>query len=344
MKISICIPQYNRIQYLLRSLQIIENQTYPEIELVISDDCSTDETESEIKNLIPTYKYPIVYYKNEVNKGYDFNYRKCIELGSGDYCLVIGNDDSLVKPENINNLVMFLKELELPDIGFCNMMEERTNNTLVERARTTAVLGSGPETALKYYSCFSFVGGLIYKKSTFEKFNTDKYDGSIFAQTYLGVLMVSSGCRLFSVKDPMVLKDMLLEGKFRNSYRDRIAKKWKDYKVVNGGLPSVINVLINGLKDANELNQQRIFFIFKRMYAITYPHWILDYKSNKALPEAFGLIVGLNPSKNKNLFLLNEFNRIRIFLIYYIFSLAGLLTPVFLFNMVKMQLYKLMKR
>ena len=52
MKISICIPQYNRINYLLRSLSIIEQQTYEEIEIVISDDFSSDDTEEKIKSLV----------------------------------------------------------------------------------------------------------------------------------------------------------------------------------------------------------------------------------------------------------------------------------------------------
>ena len=101
MKISICIPQYNRINYLLRSLAIIERQTYPNIEISISDDCSTDNTVDEIRKLIPKYKFPIVFDKNEQNLGYDRNYRKCIEMASGDYALVIGNDDSLVNDNAI---------------------------------------------------------------------------------------------------------------------------------------------------------------------------------------------------------------------------------------------------
>jgi Glycosyltransferases involved in cell wall biogenesis len=344
MKISICIPQYNRIQYLLRSLKIIENQTYANLEIVISDDCSIDETEEEITKLKAVYKYPLIYHRNEVNKGYDYNYRKCIELASGDYCFVIGNDDSLVHSDDMKFLAQFLQDHNFPDIGFCNMLEERTNNTLVERAFADTVLGSGAEIALKYYSCFSFVGGLIYKKSVFDKFNTDKFDKSIYAQMYLGVLMIASGCSLFSIRQPLVLKDMLLEGKFRNSYRDRIAKTWKDYKVVDGGLPSVMNVLIHGLEDANALTQKRIFHIFKRMYSITYPHWILDYKSNRAFPEAVGLMVGLRPSKNKNIYRLTWFNRIKIGFIYWFLSIIAFVTPVFLFTKLKNRLYKLVKR
>ncbi len=87
---------------------------------------------------------------------------------------------------------------------------------------------------------------------------------------------------------------------FRKGYRDRIAKKWSEFHVVDGGMPSVMNVLIGGLTDAGVITQKHIFFIFRRMYAITYPHWILDYKENGALPEAFGLIAGMNPFRDKN--------------------------------------------
>lgn len=344
MKISICIPQYNRINYLLRSLSIIEEQTYSDIEVVISDDCSIDDTEIRIKELSPKYKYPIVFSRNDKNEGYDRNYRKCIELATGDYAFVIGNDDSIYGKESIFFLVNFIKQNNYPDIGFCNMIEERTNNTYIQRAAVTKVLGAGADVATKYYSCFSFVGGLIYKKSTFYKFNTSKYDGSIFAQMYLGVLMIASGSSLFSIREPLVLKDILLEGKFRNSYRDRIAKKWKDFKIVDGGLPSVMNVLINALADAGALTQKRTLFIFKRMYSITYPHWILDYKENDALPEAIGLAAGMYPLKNRNLSLLTWYNRVFIVGIYSSTSIAALITPVFLFRKMKSFLYQYFKR
>ena len=109
MKISICIPQYNRIQFLLKSLRQIEMQEYPNIEIVISDDGSTDDTVSEIKKLQQDYKYPVLFHKNEVNLGYDRNYRKCVELATGDYCIVIGNDDSINETGSIAFLVNFLK-------------------------------------------------------------------------------------------------------------------------------------------------------------------------------------------------------------------------------------------
>ncbi|MBS1490487.1 MAG: glycosyltransferase family 2 protein [Bacteroidetes bacterium] len=344
MKISICIPQYNRIEYLLRSLSIIEKQTYPDIEISISDDCSSDDTVDKIAQLAKSYKYPIVFDKNEKNLGYDRNYRKCIEMASGDYTFVIGNDDSIIGENSITDLVKFLEHNQYPDIGFCNMIEERTGGTLIQRAQKSGLIGSGPDVALSNYSCFSFVGGLIYKRETFLKYNTSKYDGSIYAQMYLGVNMIANGAVLFSLKEPLVLKDLLLNGVFRKSYRDRIAKRWKDFRVVDGGLPSVIHVLISALIDANMATQKRMYQIFRRIYLVTFPHWILDYKENGALPEAFGLVAGLNPTKNKNYYRLNLPNKILIGLFYMSSSFIGLITPVFLFKKMKQRLYTFFKK
>ncbi len=344
MKISICIPQYNRIAYLLKSLKQIEAQDHRDIEVIVSDDRSDDNTEEAIKELQKNYKYPLLFSRNEVNLGYDANYRKCIELASGDYCIVIGNDDTIYEPGSIRFLDEFLERNDYPELGFCNFVEDNNPGVVVKRARESQVLGAGKYIALKNYSCFSFVGGLIYKKSAFDKFNTSKHDGSIYAQMYLGCLMVANGCRLFSIKEPLVLKDLQMEGKFRASYKDRIARKWRDYKTVDGGLPSVIHVLISAFRDAGVLDQAIIKKIFGRIYTTTLPHWILDYKSNKALPEAVGITRGLNPFRNQDFRLLNLVNRMDILSRYILFSASALVIPSVFFTKYKNQLYQFFKK
>lgn len=344
MLISICIPQYNRIRYLLKSLSIIEQQQYPDIEIVISDDCSTDETYDEIQSISSTYKFPIVYHRNEHNLGYDGNLRQCMSLSSGDYCLIIGNDDSLNGDHVIQFLVEFLKSHQYPDVGFCNMIEERSGNTLVERARKSGIIGSGPDVAIKYYSCFSFVGGLIFKRSIFDKFNTSRFDGSIYVQMYFGVVIVSSGYTLFSIHEPLIIKDISIQDEYIDTYRNKIAKKWKQFRIVDAGLPSVIHVLIHALKDTGYLNQDRIKYIFFRIYALTYPHWILDYKLNKAFPEAVGLMMGMFPFRNKNFHRLNVINKIYLMCIYLIQTVFSLAIPAFLFKKYKHTLYRLFKK
>ena len=158
------------------------------------------------------------------------NYRKCIEMATGEYAVVIGNDDSLNSDDAIQFLVDFLKKNNYPDIGYCNMIDEGMDGALVKRAWGNRVIGTGSDIALKNYSCFSFVGGLVYKKEIFSKYNTAMYDGSIFAQMYLGVYMISRKAVLFCIEKPLIIKDMKLDGLGTNSYRDKIAKNWSSYR------------------------------------------------------------------------------------------------------------------
>jgi glycosyltransferase involved in cell wall biosynthesis len=344
MKISICVPQYNRIQFLLKSLEIIAQQDYNNIEVVISDDHSTDDTEKRIKALIPVYRYSIKYHKNEKNLGYDANYRQSISLATGEYCIVIGNDDSIFQPDGISRLVKFLEENDSPEIGFSNFVEAADTSKLISRAEKTAVLGTGIETALKNYSCFSFVGGLIYKRQAFMKYNTGKHDGSIYTQMYLGTLMIANGCRLFSIAEPLILKDIESDDRNRISYLDKIAKKWKDLRVVDAGLLSVTNVLISAVEDAKQCTPAIAYRIIKRIYTVTYPFWIEDYKSHGAFVEAVGLMRGLYPARNYNLKKITWFQRRKIYSCYLGATVLAFAIPSSVFNRLKARLYKYAKR
>lgn len=344
MKISICIPQYNRIAFLMKSLHIISQQTYDAIEVVISDDGSTDATEATILDLQKTYRYPIIYKRNAVNLGYDRNLRQSIELASGDYCFILGNDDSFYDPTDMSFLADFLEANGYPDLGYANYVEEGDRSKVYERAVETKLLGSGPDLAMHQASNFSFVAGLIYKRERILKYNTDRFDGSIYAQIYLSCLMIASGCKVFSIQRPLVLKDLIVDVDRRDSYRDKIATKWKDMKVVDGGLPSVVNVMISAFSDAGALSQALIYRVFKRIYGTTYPHWLLDYRSNGALPEAVGMVRGLRPTRMNHIEKLHFFNRFRIWAVYSFSTLIGLLMPVGIFVKLKPALYKWLRK
>ncbi len=92
--ISICIPTYNRAEHLEENLATIFPQLGPDIELVVSDNCSTDGT----KEMIERYQqiYPTIrYFRNDCNLGFDRNLLRCLELASGAYVWFLGSDDLL---------------------------------------------------------------------------------------------------------------------------------------------------------------------------------------------------------------------------------------------------------
>jgi len=347
MRVSICIPQYNRIEFLLKSLSIIANQSYANIEIVISDDASSDHTEDAIKDFKSTYKYPILYHRFDSNQGYDRNLRKSIELASGDYCFVLGNDDTLFNNHVIEHFVSLLERYNFPDLGFCNYIEEAKNGEPLLRASQTKLLGTGPLVALKYYSCFSFVAGIFFKKKIFDQFNTDKFDKSIYAQIALASTMIASGAELFAINECMVLKDIGTgqnNAIKSNSYRDQLIRKWRDFKIVDGGLASVIKVLFDVFSATNTLNNKILVSIYRKIYRTTLPFWILDYKLNKAFPNAVGLFFGLAPWKNVSFQHLSWHSKVEILLTYLLMSLSSLILPAHWVLKYKHKLYALVKK
>ena len=114
---------------------------------------------------------------------------------------------------------------------------------------------------------------------------------------------------------------------------------------MDGGLAAVANVLISAVEDATDSENPGLAFkIHKRIYAATFPFWIVQYKRYGSYAASFGLISGLYPSKLPTYSKMNLFQKTRLFLIYLSVSLAGLLVPTSFFELIKGKLYKWVRR
>ncbi|UCE36777.1 MAG: glycosyltransferase [Thermoplasmata archaeon] len=89
-KVSICIPTYNRKDYLKETLESILAQTYKDYEIVIVDDGSTDGT----KDMIEKLRTPITYHW-QPNAGEPAARNKLLELAKGEFITFIDSDDLL---------------------------------------------------------------------------------------------------------------------------------------------------------------------------------------------------------------------------------------------------------
>jgi len=105
--ISICIPTYNSAKLLRKCLDSIVNQTYPNKEIIISDNASTDETEKIVKEYVKKYK--VKYYKNEKNIGGEGNFTRCIELATGEFIAIFHADD-LYQPNMVERQVKVFQD------------------------------------------------------------------------------------------------------------------------------------------------------------------------------------------------------------------------------------------
>ena len=98
--LTICLPTYNRANVLSESLEHIVSQITDEnktkVEILVSDNCSTDNTPEVVKSFIER-GIPIVYNRNSENLGSDGNFLYCINNASGKYIWLLGDDDYLVE-------------------------------------------------------------------------------------------------------------------------------------------------------------------------------------------------------------------------------------------------------
>ena len=106
--ISVIIPVHNRKEYVQTAVKSAFDQSYPNIEVVVIDDASDDDTYATLEAL----RLPIVLLRNKLNKGpaasRNFGIRAC----HGEYLLFLDSDDAL-EPDGIETLWQALNAREL---------------------------------------------------------------------------------------------------------------------------------------------------------------------------------------------------------------------------------------
>jgi glycosyltransferase involved in cell wall biosynthesis len=106
--VSIALCTYNGSRYLAQQLDTLVAQTYKNIEIVVVDDCSTDDTVAILKDYAS--KYPqFKIYQNEKNLGFTGNFEKAVKLCTGELIALCDQDD-LWHPQKIELQVEALKD------------------------------------------------------------------------------------------------------------------------------------------------------------------------------------------------------------------------------------------
>src|SRR3989304_2558917 len=106
--LSICIATYNRAKYLGETLDSIVRQLEEDVELLVVDGASTDNTGDVVK--IYTDKYSNVKYIRLSEKGgVDQDYDKSVELARGEFCWFF-TDDDLLRPGAVATVKTAIKE------------------------------------------------------------------------------------------------------------------------------------------------------------------------------------------------------------------------------------------
>jgi alpha-1,3-rhamnosyltransferase len=111
--VSVVVPCYNHEKYVKETIESIINQTYKNIELIVIDDGSKDNSVSVIQELADKYGFTFIH---RPNKGLSATLNEGIKLSKGKYFSAIASDDILML-EKIEKQVEFMESN--PEYGMC---------------------------------------------------------------------------------------------------------------------------------------------------------------------------------------------------------------------------------
>ena len=171
-KVSVLIPTYNRAKIIMETLNSAVNQTYKNIEIIVVDNKSTDNTYEILKEFAKLHPN-VKVYQNEENIGPVRNWRRCLDYATGEYVKILWSDD-LIAPTFIEKTLPYLMDHE--DVGFVFTGTEIFNDDTGQRTKAYFIGGTGIYDTKKFIEgsllggSFPFSpGNALFRKKDIEK-------------------------------------------------------------------------------------------------------------------------------------------------------------------------------
>lgn len=120
MQLSIALTTYNGEKYLSKQIDSILNQTYSDFELVVSDDCSKDNTWNILLNYAKRDNR-IKIYQNKQNLGFVKNFENAVSLCSGEF-IALSDQDDIWKDNHLEILLNNLRDSSA-SVGNADIMD-----------------------------------------------------------------------------------------------------------------------------------------------------------------------------------------------------------------------------
>lgn len=213
--LSFCIPTYNRAAFLEETLNSIINQSDESIEIIISDNASTDATfkiVESVKNKFPN----IVYHRWDANMGADLNYLKTIELANGEYCWFLGSDDvikegavarmkrEVAQRHDIYLCSEYLCDLKLKPYAVHYLLPQQIPDSVYDLSIREERL-SYFNLAQSQSALFGYLSCIVFNRNRWNSIKyDDSYTGTLYSHMYMLYSFIDKGCMLKYVKEPLV--------------------------------------------------------------------------------------------------------------------------------------------
>lgn len=187
--LSICIATYNRAEYIGETLESIIPQLDNDVELLVVDGASTDNTEDVMQRYVEVDPR-IRYIRLPAKGGVDQDYDKTIELAHGEYCWLF-TDDDLMKAGAIEQVLLEIAKgysliiinAEVWNHNFSTLI---STYHLSDRAHNVYDPHEFDDFFQHCVSYLSFIGAIVIKKDIWENRDKASYFGTEFV--HIGVI------------------------------------------------------------------------------------------------------------------------------------------------------------
>ncbi len=193
-QVSVIIPNYNHGKYLTQRIESVLNQTYSQFEVIIFDDCSTDNSREIIERYRSNPKISHIIYNN-VNSGSPFKqWKKGTSLARGSLIWVAESDD-VSDPNFLHEMIHPLMSFSSVGVSFCQSHVINDSGTVVsdnlrwtndldpDRWKDNFIL-PGREALTNFFIVKNIIPNVstaVFRKDIFEKipdsFSSYKYAG-----------------------------------------------------------------------------------------------------------------------------------------------------------------------
>jgi abequosyltransferase len=205
-RLSICMPTYNFGRFIGEALDSILKQATDEVEIVVLDGASTDNTSEVVGGF--QARFPRLYYHRLASRGgIDRDMARSVELANGEYCWLFSSDDVMRE----GALRDVLEEINLGfDLYLCGLtlcthdMQPITQQRVLSLPSDAEFELANEEDRLCYFrlaetttAFFSFMGSLIVRRSRWNAIPFDEsFDGTLWAHVARIFAMIPHGLRL----------------------------------------------------------------------------------------------------------------------------------------------------
>lgn len=134
--VSVICLSYNHEAYVVEALNSVINQTYPNIELLIADDCSTDNSAIVIKDWLKEHPN-VQFLSNNTNLGSNKTFNQLAKIAKGEYIIDLAADDVLL-PNCIEKQIATFQNSKYKSLGivYGNLIEIDENGAFLKNYYT----------------------------------------------------------------------------------------------------------------------------------------------------------------------------------------------------------------